>query len=98
TKGQMYQGYSCFDNLGVVNFEGFDRPIIERAQKAVEWLRLLEKEGSTWRLDKVPLPREELYPNMCNTHDAPWHHVKEVIAHQIQEITLLWMIGPKARQ
>src|SRR5205085_8043947 len=97
SKANIMKGHSCFERLGDINFEGFDKPIINQANKAVEWLKLLHKEGHTWNIDKEPLCRPELYPNMSNTHDAPWRSIKKVIAQKINEITLLWMCGPKNR-
>lgn len=97
-KDQCFQGSSCFDRLGVVDFTLFDKPVVEKTQKAIEWLRLLEREGSTWSILTVPLKHKELYPNMSNNHDAPWRPIKEIIAKQIKEITALWMCGPKNRQ
>ncbi len=94
---QVDQGFTCFERLGVVDFSAFDKPIIEKTEKAVNWLRLLEKEGHTWKVMTLPLPHEELYPNMSNNHDAPWRPIKEIIAKQIKEITSLWMCGPKNR-
>lgn len=95
--GHSFQGFTCFERLGVIDFSLFDKPIVEKTQKAVEWLRLLEKEGSNWSLFSLPLSRPELYPNMSNSHDAPWRPIKEIIAKQIKEITSLWMCGTKNR-
>ena len=44
------------------------------------------------------MDRWELYPNMCNSFDSPWHTVKEEMANKNKELTSLWMVGPKNRK
>lgn len=97
TKGIDYRGNNCFDRLGVVDFRGVDFSFVEHSQKAIEWLRDLRADGSTWNVTREPLSRPELYPNMSNRSDHPWHQVKESLAKQIGEITSLWQCGPKHR-
>lgn len=45
---------------------------------------------------ELPIPIE-LYPNMCNTYDAPYHEIKLRIAEQMEEITLVTGISYKTR-
>jgi hypothetical protein len=63
---------------------------------AINWLRDLKEEGKEWNLWKIH--RNELYPNMCNNFDYPWHGFKEKLSKEIGEITLLWNCGVKERK
>ena len=54
------------------------------------------REGGGW----TPLPEPsvpELWPNMGETGDFPWHAAKSAIASQLDELTLLWYVGPEKR-
>ncbi|EQD50792.1 hypothetical protein B1B_11114, partial [mine drainage metagenome] len=57
----------------------------------------MSPEAALWNISSYPLDRVELYPNMCNTYDFPWHTVKKEIAKKNKELTSLWMVGPKNR-
>jgi len=99
SKGETYKGSSCFERLGEVDFEGVDTEVEALVLKAIEWIRdVRSPEARNWDVLTVPLPREELYPNMCNNHDHPWRGVKEQIAAEIKELTTLWMVGTKHRE
>ena len=48
----------------------------------------------------TPLPTPvvpELWPNMKETSDFPWHAAKSHIAEELGELTLLWWVGPEKR-
>ncbi len=96
TQTGKYDGDSCFERLGTVDFRGGDQHIVEETFRALDWIRRMRAEGSTW--DPFDRQHPELYPNMCNSHDYPWHEVKERLAKDLNEITLLWMCGPKNRE
>ncbi len=99
SKGETFAGSSCFDRLGEVDFEGVDSEYREKTLEAVEWIRAVRSpEARNWNVFTLPLCREELYPNMSNTNDYPWHKVKEMIAKDIAELTQLWMVGTKQRE
>lgn len=98
TRGSTYQGRACLDRLGLVDFTTVDLEYVEKTQKAIQWIRDVRQHGHTWDLFTTPLPREELYPNMSNSHDYPWHGVKEQLAKDLDEITMLWMCGVKNRK
>lgn len=93
-----YVGDNCFDKLGLVDFEGIDKDIPEKTRNATNWILDVRQNGRTWNFESLPLPRKEMYPNMCNTLDGGWHHVKKEIAKNIGEITELWMCGTKNRE
>ncbi len=85
----------ALDRLGVIDYHHIDKPIVEQTAKAIEWIRRMRQEGSKWITNPPSVP--ELYPNMCNNHDSPWHETKERIANEIKEITSVWQCGPKNR-
>ena len=70
------RGSSCLEVLGPVFQNGSlkKRPISEWVDEAADWVRRVRLEGEEWQL--LPRPAvPELYPNMGNGEDAPWHHV-----------------------
>ena len=62
--------------------------------KALEWYREMKINGREWETGGVG----ELYPNMCNKNDFPWHNAKKKIANKLDEITLVWNCGYKKRK
>ena len=38
-----------------------------------------------------------MYPDAGNAQDGPWHAAKRQIAHEIEELTLLWQVGVEKR-
>jgi hypothetical protein len=98
-KGETYKGTSCFDRLGIIDYEDVDKDYIEKTAKAVEWVRdVRDDKAGQWNVTATPLERPELYPNMCNSHDYPWGTIKKRIADEIKELTSIWMIGDKHRR
>lgn len=98
-RGQTLFGNSCFDRLGVIDYEGFDKQYVKRTQEAVQWIRDCRSvEAKQWNVFDYPLSRPELYPNMSNTHDYPWRKIKEEIAEKNHELTSLWSVGVRERK
>ena len=90
-------GTGCFERLGAIDFNKVDLPFVEQTENAVAWIRRLREKGAGW--DVYPKPSvPELYPNMSNKHDAPWHNKKKEIAERINEITSVWYCGTKHRK
>lgn len=97
-KGETYVGNTCFDKLAIINYKGSDSEYVTQTKKALEWLREVRSDDAAdWNILNYPLDRWELYPNMCNSHDYPWHAVKQEISEHSKELTSLWMVGPKNR-
>ncbi len=94
-KSQKYCGYNCFDLLGEIRYADNDKFYLEKTLAAVKWLRDVRYHGHTWRCN--PPSRPELYPNMCNKYDVPYHGIKNKISNDIDELTQMWMIGYKNR-
>ena len=84
-----YISNNCMESYYPVNLLN-DSKWFEINQEAINWYYELQN-GSTWKL--MPPSRKELYPNMKNIYDSPWHSVKKIIAHEINEITLFWNCG-----
>jgi len=96
TKSKIeYSGNGCFDKLGIIDFNNNDQHIVIKTNKAIDWIRKLVKYGSAWSIDTPKIV--ELYPNMSNKNDYPWHSVKKTISNSNKDITLLWNCGPKER-
>ena len=98
SKNIEYRGDNCFDRLGRIDYKYSDKEYVEKTQNAVDWVLKVRNEASEWDLSKVPLPCEELYPNMCNRYDFPHHKLKKKFAEDIEEISLIWKCGPKQRK
>ena len=111
--GIQYRGNECFDRLGVVDFTEADSHIPEQVKEAEHWIRDLREHHDQWSLTPYlnpsktrshdiqtgtyQLPIDELYPNMCNMRDDPHQQTKLKLAHNIGEITTIWMCGPRQR-
>ncbi len=96
--GIKHEGNTCFGTMGKIDYKKLDISYIKKTKDALKWLNLVKKEGHKWDLTQRPLPRPELYPNMCNQMDFPYHHVKAKFAEDVDEISLLWYIGPNERR
>jgi hypothetical protein len=96
--GKTFEGSSCFEKLGRVDFKNLDVKWIEKTNKAIVWLDDVRLHGDTWDMSKYPLPRKELYPNMCNSYDYPYRGIKQAFAEAHNDLTLLWYVGPKQRK
>lgn len=90
-------GHNCFDTLGKVDFtkSNFDQHFLEKTREAIRWYRECRLYGKNWKL--FPPENLNLYPNMSNNYDAPYHSIKKAYAYKIKEHTLIAGIGPKQR-
>lgn len=98
SKNNKYSGYSCFDRLGVVDFtdDKLDKQFIDKTNRAIYWIREVKLHGREWEF--LPIPsRNELYPNMSNRYDAPFHKAKKEIATLLNEHTLIVGVGESHR-
>ncbi|CAN5345938.1 hypothetical protein BH11ARM1_BH11ARM1_00610 [soil metagenome] len=85
---------SCLNRLAPADMT--DPTLGTLVDEAAAWIRRVRDEGSAW--DVLPVPSiVELYPNMGNTQDAPWHAAKKQIGEHLGEVTLLWQVSPKHR-
>ncbi|GAB4325308.1 MAG: hypothetical protein Kow0010_07680 [Dehalococcoidia bacterium] len=94
------RGQECMDRLAPVPQAGtVARGVSTRhvVDLATRWVRRVRQEGGAWTVDPAPsVP--ELYPDMKNTADGPWHFAKKEIADRIGELTLLWQVGAGKRR
>jgi len=96
-KSVQYEGFNCFDLLGEIDYNGFDQDYLDISVKAIQWIRNVRYNGHKWNTDYPPTV-DELYPNMNNKYDTPFHHVKAEIAEKNKELTDIYMVGVKNRQ
>jgi len=98
----MGRGYKfnprCDAKLGSVSGkEIIDREkntLEEKVIEAVSWMKFIKSNYKKLKVGEIP----ELFPNMCNEYDSPFHLKKLEIAKELNEITLLWSMNPKNRQ
>ena len=83
------RGTSAMERLGPITF---DPGLSSSVTEAEIWVRRVRADGHKWSI--LPTPTvEELWPNMGETSDFPWHAAKINIARELSEITLLWQVG-----
>jgi hypothetical protein len=93
------RGSNCMERLAVVTHSGRTRKTAtgELTDRACNWIRQVREHGATWSI--IPEPsKPELYPNMSNQLDGPWHQAKKSIANELSELTLLWQVGVDKRR
>lgn len=94
------RGNDCFERLAPVPHNGTvvgGTSIRQVVEQATEWIRRVRRDGGSWTVEPAPsVP--ELYPNMGNQADGPWHAAKKEIAERIGELTLLWQVGVGKRR
>ena len=83
------QTYNGFCKLGEILIDKTDKLIDEKIYSAINWIKQLNKNGKKWKIGDIT----ELYPNMCNKCDYPYHNAKKIIAKELNEITLIWNIS-----
>lgn len=93
----QYEGFNCFDLLGEIDYDGFDQDYLDLSVKAIQWIRNVRYNGHKWNVDYPPTV-SELYPNMNNKYDSPYHNIKTEIADNNKELTDIYMVGVKNRQ
>lgn len=91
-----YRSNNSLARLGEIKFNVQDADILEYIPQALNWYRKLRKEGHNWTLSPRPcIP--ELWPNMCNDQDAPFHRFKIQLANELKEITQIRNCSVKHR-
>lgn len=90
-----FKSNNPLDTLGRVDFICFDKQYIDLTNDAIIWYRTVFNSSN---MSHNPPCCPELYPNMCNKYDAPFHKVKEQMANKIDEITNIWFCGVDNRE
>ena len=104
-KNKKYSG-EWNKKLGEVHYHNRDNIYNERLKTGLEWLRNVKQNGRKWKFDyfhtdeyKCLLPgKSELFPNMKNTDDSPYHELKKALANEIGEITQIAYCSIKHRE
>ncbi len=86
---------SPFEKVGIINFENKDNKYEHMTTQAINWIRKVRKEGNNWSVN--PPSNSFLYPNM-KIDSGQWNDIKNKIAREIGEISLIWYCGLKQRQ
>jgi hypothetical protein len=89
---------SALDRLGPVPYESSigEKTLTELVEMATGWMRRVRSEGSKWSV--LPEPSvPELWPNMGETSDFPWHAAKSQIGRDAFDLTLLWQVNAAKR-
>ena len=98
-KGIKHKIDNAFGGIGVVDFSENDLQYEEMCQNALEWVaKIRTEESSSWNPREPQEDLSELYPNMKNHNDYPWHGYKLDLAREIRDITLMHKCGPRVRQ
>ena len=88
------RGMSCLDRLGAVPdlyVSGNQGSLAIAAEEACSWLRRVRTQGQSWSV--LPEPSvPELRPNMAG-QGGSWSDAKGRIAHELDELTMLWQVG-----
>ena len=95
-KDTVYQCSNPFDRLGIIDFESNDLSYIDSSNSAIEWNKLIRTPDNG--LNCLEPNNPNLYPNMCNSTDGKFRKVKKFLAEKNDEITNIWMCGPKHRK
>ena len=104
--GKRYTYESCnvkyninnfLNKLAIIDYDNIDIDYIEQTHNAINWIKTLRQDYSTWSLMPIPC-RNELFPNMKNDKDGNWHQIKSELSDNINEITQVWNCGYKKRQ
>ena len=95
SKGETYKTETCLDKMGIVDFEDVDNFCVPQTIEAIKWRRRVLNEGVYWDINEIN--QEELFPNM-KVNSLHFQKIKEKIADELGEITMLWRCGVKERQ
>lgn len=95
------RGDVCWERLGRVardgSIKGRDLTVADAVALAARWVRRVRAEGGAWEV--LPRPTvPELWPNMRESGDGPWHAAKVEIARELAEITLLRTVNVGHRE
>jgi len=93
---KIFSNNNCFDKVGEIQYNGWDKTYVTKAMRAIKWIKRLRLNGKKWKLFPTPSIKE-LYPNMCSNNDTKYNDFKASYAKKIGDITLLWNCGVKHR-
>jgi hypothetical protein len=88
------ESFDFTDKFGTVDFSSKDDYICMEADDAVNWLHELKK-STDWT--HKPPSNINIYPNMCNTNDDGYRHIKQKSAEVLKDLTLIAYLSPEHR-
>jgi len=99
-QGNSARGDTCWERLARIPAETYVRSreaaLADVVAEGAAWVRRVRREGAAWQV--LPTPTiDELWPNMKNERDHPWHEAKKEIADELRELTLLWRVSAAMR-
>jgi hypothetical protein len=99
-QGNTDRGDTCWERLARIPAELYVRSregaLGDVVAEGAAWIRRVRRDGAAWSV--VPVPTiSELWPNMKNDRDHPWHVAKREIAEELRELTLLWRVSGAMR-
>jgi len=100
---------NCFSSVGIIDYGDHDQDYLIRLGKALEWHKTLQKmslpvQTQSGQYDWASLDDQvqdlnlSIRPNMKNSYGYKWQSLKNDIANQTQDLTLLWNCGPNRRR
>ena len=99
-QGSTGRGDTCWERLARIPAETYVRSreaaLGDVVAEGAAWVRRVRMEGAAWQVLPVPTI-DELWPNMKNDRDHPWHEAKKDIAEELRELTLLWRVSAAMR-
>ncbi|MDP9320684.1 MAG: hypothetical protein M3P16_06280 [Chloroflexota bacterium] len=99
-QGNTGKGDTCWERLARVAAETYVRSreaaLAHVVAEGAAWIRRVRRDGAAWTVLPVPT-LAELWPNMKNERDRPWHLAKREIAEELRELTLLWRVSAAMR-
>ena len=99
-QGNTGRGDTCWEKLGRIPAETYVRAreaaLADVVAEGAAWIRRVRRDGAAWSVSPAPtIP--ELWPNMKNDKDHPWHEAKKELAEDLHELTLLWRVSAAMR-
>jgi hypothetical protein len=87
--------YQFNDKLGIIDFSSKDDFIVNESEDAIQWMKAL-KSSTDWT--HKPPSNINIFPNMCNTYDDGYRHIKQKSAEELKDITLISYLTPQHRE
>lgn len=93
-----FVGNGCFDQPGVIDYDGWDNHYDSKVKNAIRWLREVPKLSEKFHPSHIPTSKKwNLYPNLC-VNNLWVQQQKHEIAEQLYDITMLPYCGVKQRE
>jgi hypothetical protein len=99
-QGNSARGDTCWEKLARIPVEAYvrsrEQPLADVVAEGAAWVRRVRRDGAAWAVSPVPtIP--ELWPNVKNDRDHPWHVAKRELAEELRDLTLLWRVSAAMR-